>query len=137
MTFALSWVAFLFLSGTPGLFVPSAEAEITPALYVELAPYAGVIPAHMANGRPVYQFIARVHDPEKKVGITGSRVLLQAGMTRELPDRRRGSDRRAGVLKGRVHIDRRGVARYSVTWLRNDRVVLSSSAYVRLPEEVR
>jgi hypothetical protein len=99
-------------------------------VHVSITPFDGVIPATMANGRPVYKFSALVLERDQKVGASAS-TLLQAGMRRELKYEKSP----AGWLEGSVHIERSGLAGYQFSFVQNGRVRFSSSGVIQVRPE--
>jgi hypothetical protein len=106
------------------------DSAFTPGVQVSVTPYDGVIPATMANGRPVYKFSVLVLDRNKKLGASSS-TLLQAGMHRELKHQRS----RRGWLEGSVRIDRTGLTSYRFAFVHDERVMFSLSGVVQVRPE--
>ena len=109
---------------------PPVQQVFTPTLIVSMGPYRGIIPASLANGRPVYQFSARVMDEEQNQMLASTQVLMQAGDTKTLTGRARPPQK----LLAAVSLDERGQARYRVEYLRDGRRVLASNATIALIE---
>ena len=113
------------------MFAQSEERSFVPTLSVSMGPYTGILPASLANGRPVYQFTAHVMDEEKNEMLARTRVLMQPGDTKTLKGK---TARSTDELFAAVTLDGRGQARYRVEYRQEDRRVLASSAAIRLIE---
>ena len=120
----------LFAFGVVGAAaVERTSNEVRPALRVELYPFKGVIPAAMANGRPVYRFHAAAADEKRKVLFAHAETLLQSGMTREI----HFWDESSGGIQGVVTIGEDGSAEYRVQFSREGHVVVETAASMLLP----
>jgi hypothetical protein len=106
-------------------------STLTPTLTVSVEPYRGYLPAHLANGRPVYQFSVLVADEEQKMGLTSANVLMQAGETKRVAS---NTSSLFGYVLGAITIDGEGRARYRAAYFRDGRRVLASSATIDLVE---
>lgn len=120
----------LFAFGVVGAAaVERTSSEAQPALRVELYPFKGVIPAAMANGRPVYRFHATVADEKRRVLFAHAETLLQSGMTREI----HFAGESAGEIRGVVTIGEEGSVEYRVQFSREGHVVMETAASMLLP----
>jgi hypothetical protein len=104
----------------------SPAASRTARMSVTLLPYQGVIPASLANGRPVYVCEVLVFDGAR---FLSAREILQPGMRRDVVGAR---DTRR--ISGWVSLDREGRARYEVTYATGREPQLSSAADLYVPQ---